>query len=228
MLLHQNLRKEGNNIFFYLNKENGKNIFRRYVASQPLGINIPDPPPREYLPNGEPKTYRLNQRYYNHKYDWERWTLRPAGVFHTYVYGEFAKDHKPLLAWLLQYPIPLAFIPYFLFAFGLSFAFHHISYLGIKPKRFTVEWVEANKERERAENTNPITRYLDRRRKERGPHWILEDFLPSHPCYLHMSKYHHDTELLRKMEEEAAEKEAESEEQKEEEEDITESEDDDN
>ncbi|KNG77299.1 hypothetical protein PFMG_03507, partial [Plasmodium falciparum IGH-CR14] len=207
MLLHQNLRKEGNNIFFYLNKENGKNIFRRYVASQPLGINIPDPPPREYLPNGEPKTYRLNQRYYNHKYDWERWTLRPAGVFHTYVYGEFAKDHKPLLAWLLQYPIPLAFIPYFLFAFGLSFAFHHISYLVIKPKRFTVECVEANKERERAENTNPITRYLDRRRKERGPHCILEDFLPSHPCYLHMSKYHHDTELLRNMEEVAAEKE---------------------
>lgn len=199
------------NIWNLKNDKTVHGLIKRWIASTPLGINIPEPPPREYLPNGEPKKYRLNQRLYNHKYDWERWNLRPAGVFHTYLYGEFAKEHKPLLAWLLQYPLPFAFIPYFLFAFGLSFTFHNISYLGIKPKRFTVEWVEANKERERAENTNPITRYLDRRRKERGPHWILEDFLPSHPCYLYMSKYHHDTELLRKREEEAAEKNAEGE-----------------
>lgn len=39
---------------------------------------------------------------------------------------------------------------------------------GIKPKRFTTEWMLANKERERAENSNPMTRYLDRRRKVRS------------------------------------------------------------
>lgn len=185
---------------------NSSSVIKRYVASLPLGINIPEPPPREYLPNGQPKTYRLNQKTYNHKYDWERWTLRPAGVFHTYLYGEFGREHSPLLAWLCQFPMFIAFIPYFLFCFGLSYMYHHLRYIGIRPKRYTVEWVEANKERERAENSNPVTRYLDRRRKERGPDWILEDFLPSHPYYLHMSKYHHDTELLRKRQEEAAEK----------------------
>merc|ERR1719324_1932759 len=62
--------------------------------------------------------------------------------------------------------------------------------IGIKPKRYTIEWVAATKERERIENTNPVTRYLDRRREERGGVWIAQYNLPWHPYWMWMSNSH--------------------------------------
>merc|ERR1712066_757137 len=62
--------------------------------------------------------------------------------------------------------------------------------IGIKPKRYTIEWIQANKERERIENTNPVTRYLDRRRHERGGTWIAQYHLPWHPYFLWMGDTH--------------------------------------
>merc|ERR1719387_2796773 len=65
--------------------------------------------------------------------------------------------------------------------------------IGIKPKRYTIEWIEATKERERVENTNPVTRYLDRRRAERGSTWIAQYHLPWHPYFMWMNDVHlHD------------------------------------
>lgn len=169
---------------------------QRGIATQPPFIHLPPPPPREYNTDGTPKKYRLNQKTYDHKYDWERWGIRPAGVFHTVYYGEFAKDAPRLQAWLLQYHLSVAYFPYVLACLGAIFIFSNLGSIGIKPKRYTIEWMEASKERDRAENTNAVTRYLDRRRKERGSHWLMEDYLPTHPFFLHM-RNHHDTQLLR-------------------------------
>lgn len=38
-------------------------------------------------------------------------------------------------------------------------------FLGISPSIYTQDWIEASRERDRAENSYPFTRYLDRRRK---------------------------------------------------------------
>ncbi|KAF8821622.1 Cg8 family protein [Cardiosporidium cionae] len=181
----------------------------RGIATQPLNIHIPPPPPREFNSDGTPKKYRLTQTVYDHKYDWERWSLMPAGVFHTVYYGEFGRDLPPLLAWLLNYPLAISVIPFGIFCYFVSYVISSMgcieivsaSDIGVKPKRYTIEWMEASKERDRAENTNPFTRYLDRRRKERGPHWLLEDFMPTHPHFLFIDSYYHDTELLRKRQE---------------------------
>ena len=51
--------------------------------------------------------------------------------------------------------------------------------IGVKPLRFTPEWVECAKERERQENNNPVTRYLDRRALERGPRLNLSYWCPT-------------------------------------------------
>jgi hypothetical protein len=49
------------------------------------------------------------------------------------------------------------------------------------------------KERERAENTNAVTRYLDRRYNERGPHYEMANILPCDPYFLWMQNSHdHD------------------------------------
>ncbi|EEQ99499.1 hypothetical protein Pmar_PMAR026199 [Perkinsus marinus ATCC 50983] len=40
---------------------------------------------------------------------------------------------------------------------------------------------ESTKERETAENTNPIIKYLDRRPAERGPFYLMSNVLPYHP-----------------------------------------------
>ncbi|PFH37819.1 Cg8 family protein [Besnoitia besnoiti] len=167
---------------------------QRFIANLPYHSQLPSPPPREYNPDGSPKVYRLNQISYDHSYDWERWYFVPVGVFHTAYRGVFARDSRPLQAWLLQYHTAVIALPAFLLVTFLTFVFSSVGLYGIRPKRFTIEWMLASKERDRAENSNPCTRYLDRRRKERGPNWIVEDYLPYHPFFMNMSKFHHDTE----------------------------------
>merc|ERR1712228_363593 len=62
---------------------------------------------------------------------------------------------------------------------------------GPLPERW--EHRHQTEERERIENTNPVTRYLDRRRNERGGVWIAQYNLPWHPYWLWMSaSYDHD------------------------------------
>eukprot|EP00440_Ansanella_granifera_P013856 gb/GFBE01015055.1/.p1 GENE.gb/GFBE01015055.1/~~gb/GFBE01015055.1/.p1 ORF type:complete len:112 (+),score=24.77 gb/GFBE01015055.1/:1-336(+) len=68
--------------------------------------------------------------------------------------------------------------------------FQNAGSIGIRPKRYTIEWMQANRERERQENTNPVTRYLDRRRTERGGTWIAQYALPWHPYWLWMHNTH--------------------------------------
>merc|ERR1712107_254099 len=41
-----------------------------------------------------------------------------------------------------------------------------------------------------ASRTNPVTRYLDRRREERGGVWIAQYNLPWHPYWMWMSNSH--------------------------------------
>merc|ERR1712194_819574 len=55
-----------------------------------------------------------------------------------------------------------------LWAIVVMVIFQNSGSIGIKPKRYTIEWMQAIRERERQENTNPVTRYLDRRRTDRG------------------------------------------------------------
>merc|ERR1712060_460829 len=62
--------------------------------------------------------------------------------------------------------------------------------IGIRPKRYTIEWMNAQRERERIENCNPVTRYLDRRRTERGGTWIAQYNLPWHPYWPWMMNSH--------------------------------------
>merc|ERR1711862_626647 len=62
--------------------------------------------------------------------------------------------------------------------------------IGIKPKRYTIEWMQANKERERIENTNPVSRYLDRRKYERAGNWLAQYTLPWHPYFIWMRDSH--------------------------------------
>merc|ERR1719321_1044876 len=76
--------------------------------------------------------------------------------------------------------------------FGLLTAnmIQNLGSIGIRPKRFTPEWQSATKERERAENTNPVTRYLDRRREERGWQFMPSDYYPTHPYFMWMKNSH--------------------------------------
>lgn len=168
----------------------------RGYATHPGHMFHPHAPPREFNADGTPKKYRLNQFTYDHKYDWERWTLMHAGVFHTVYMAEFAKDLPWYWAWLGQFPVWVGVIPVCMTALIFMILVQNLGSIGIRPKRFTVEWIEASKERDRAENSNPVTNYLDRRRAERGPNWLLQDYMPHHPYFLWM-RDHHDTELLR-------------------------------
>merc|ERR1719394_1009205 len=79
-----------------------------------------------------------------------------------------------------------------LWAVVVMVIFQNAGSIGIKPKRYTIEWMQATKERERQENTNPVTRYLDRRRTERGGTWIAQYTLPWHPYWVWMSTSHDD------------------------------------
>ncbi|CEM07841.1 unnamed protein product [Vitrella brassicaformis CCMP3155] len=162
-------------------------------------IAMPAPPPREYNPDGTPRKYRLMMWTYDHPYDWERWVIFPEGCFHTYYYGTFARDLPWYTAWWASFPLYATLLPTIVFFYLLASFGVQGGAIGVKPKRYTVEWQEAEKERDRAENANPCTRYLERRRKERGSNWLLADFMPKHPYWPYM-RNHHDTELLREME----------------------------
>lgn len=166
----------------------------RFGGGPPF-LHLPPPPPPEFEPDGSPKKYPLHQPIWDHGYDWEHWSLQPAGVFHTVYWGDFAPDYSPYNAHFQQYPIWVG-APWVMFGiFFISNIFQNTGSVGIKPKRYTPEWEEAQKERERAENTNPVTRYLDRRRSERGGHIIAGNYLPYNPYFFYM-KGAHDWDLL--------------------------------
>ncbi|KAK1938563.1 CG8 protein [Babesia divergens] len=167
-------------------------LVKRGFATVPPIHHLPPPPPREFNADGTPKKYRNTKPVYNHRYNWEHWTLRPAGVFHTVLVGEFGRQHKPWVAWILQYPAYVVALPSVMAVFTLAFLFQNMMLIGIKPKRYTIEWIEAQKERELAENTNPISRYLDRRRSERGTNWMLRNYMPSHPYFFFLGDYYKD------------------------------------
>jgi len=166
----------------------------RHGGSAPL-ITVPPPPPLEYEEDGTPRKYPLYQPIYNHNYTWENWTLMPAGVFHTVYFGDLAKDCSPYQAWIQSYPFWVG-TPVGLLAIVIAMNFiQNAGSIGIKPKRYTLEWIEASKERERVENNNPVTRYHDRRRAERGMNFVLGDYLPYHPSQPYI-KNAHDWEYL--------------------------------
>ena len=157
-------------------------------------MHCPPPPPPEFEPDGTAKKYPLHQPVWDHGYEWEQWALMPAGVFHTVYVGEFAQDMPPYWAWLLSHPKWMVTPVLVGMALCIMVVFQNGGSIGIKPKRYTIEWVEATKERERIENTNPVTRYLDRRRYERSNIWIAQYSLPWHPYWCWMMDAH-DPEL---------------------------------
>lgn len=166
----------------------------RHGGSAPL-ITVPPPPPLEYEEDGTPRKYPLYQPVYNHGYTWEQWTLMPAGVFHTVYFGDLAKDCSPYQAWIQSYPFWVGTPVGLLAILIVMNIIQNAGSIGIKPKRYTLEWVEAAKERERVENNNPVTRYHDRRRSERGMNFILGDYMPITPAAPYM-KNAHDWEYL--------------------------------
>eukprot|EP00929_Paragymnodinium_shiwhaense_P073636 TRINITY_DN375_c0_g1_i4.p2 TRINITY_DN375_c0_g1~~TRINITY_DN375_c0_g1_i4.p2 ORF type:complete len:219 (-),score=36.66 TRINITY_DN375_c0_g1_i4:139-795(-) len=160
------------------------------LGGTPPVLHVPPPPPPEFEPDGSPKKYPLMQPLWDHGYDWEHWSLKPAGAFHTIYYGDFAQDYAPYWAWLQQYPVWSVAPVLVLWALVTMVVFQNAGSIGIKPKRYTIEWMQASKERERQENCNPVTRYLDRRREERGGVWIAQYHLPWHPYFMWMSNSH--------------------------------------
>merc|ERR1712000_310612 len=93
-------------------------------------------------------------------------------------------------AWLQKYPRWVGGPFICLWAIVTMIIFQGGGSIGIKPKRYTTEWMQANKERERLENTNPVTRFLDRRKYERGGNWLFQYNLPWHPYWLWMENTH--------------------------------------
>jgi len=160
------------------------------LGGAPPFLHLPPPPPPEFEPDGSPKKYPLHQPIWDHGYDWEHWSLQPAGVFHTVYYGDFAQDYPPYWAWLQKYPMWVVTPFLVLWALTTMVIFQNAGSIGIKPKRYTIEWIQATKERERIENTNPVTRYLDRRRTERGCSWLGQYNLPWHPYFMWMRNTH--------------------------------------
>jgi hypothetical protein len=153
-------------------------------------MHCPPPPPPEFEPDGSPKKYPLYQPVWDHGYEWEQWSLLPAGVFHTVYEGHFAQDFPPYWAWLQSYPKWMVTPILVTMALIIMVIFQNGGSVGIKPKRYTIEWVEATKERERIENTNPVTRYLDRRKHERSGNWLAQYALPWHPYWVWMTNAH--------------------------------------
>lgn len=161
----------------------------RHGGSAPL-ITVPPPPPLEYEADGTPRKYPLYQPIYHHGHTWEHWTLLPAGLFHTVYWGDLAKDCTPYQAWIQSYPFWVGTPVGLLTILIVVNIIQNAGSIGIKPKRFTLEWAEAAKERERCENTNPITRYHDRRRSERGHNLVFGDYLPNNSFFPHMGNAH--------------------------------------
>merc|ERR1712061_157171 len=110
-----------------------------------------------------PRRYPLNQTINEHGYTWEHWTIRESGIYHTIYWGELAVDHSPHGAWLSAIPVWVGAPVLCSFLIAMILIFKNANCIGIKPKRYTIDWLHAQKERERTENGNPVTRYLDRR-----------------------------------------------------------------
>ena len=164
---------------------------RSVTYSEKVFVSYPSPPPKEYLADGQtPKKYPLYQPIYQHGITWERWTYKPAGMFHTVYHGEFSHHQSWFKAWVKSLPVWVAFPLLFTLLWSTASVLLNARNIGVKPKRFTPEWMAAAKERERAENTNPVTRYMDRRRRERGPHFVLGNVLPYHQYFLWMRNSH--------------------------------------
>mmetsp|Transcript_18992 Transcript_18992/g.47496 ORF Transcript_18992/g.47496 Transcript_18992/m.47496 type:complete len:260 (+) Transcript_18992:124-903(+) len=150
-------------------------------------FSVPPLPPPEFEKDGAPRRYPLHAAVYNHGYHWEHWGMKKEGLFHSVYWGDLAVDYEAYQAWLQSLPLWVG-IPGILLWFMIMISmFLHAGAIGIKPKRFTVDWVMASKERDRAENSNPVTRYLDRRVSERGWHIVLGDYLPHHRYFLWMN-----------------------------------------
>jgi hypothetical protein len=164
------------------------------LGGSPPFLHHPPPPPPEFEPDGSPKKYPLHQPIWDHGYEWEQWSLIPAGIFHTVYYGDFAQDYPPYWAWLQSFPMWVMSPWLVLWAITTMVLFQNAGSINVRPKRFTPEWMQATKERERIENCNPVTRYLDRRRSERGSVWIAQYHLPWHPYFIWFNEKSHDTE----------------------------------
>eukprot|EP00916_Digyalum_oweni_P019817 GHVL01033079.1.p1 GENE.GHVL01033079.1~~GHVL01033079.1.p1 ORF type:complete len:229 (+),score=30.53 GHVL01033079.1:25-711(+) len=156
----------------------------------------PPPPPKEYNPDGTPKIYRLNQKTFKHPFQWERWEIKQVGMFHTVYMGRFGIDMGDYFAWLLSFPIWMSCIIMMCISCTISLTLLHLPIIGVLPKHLTEEWMIAVKERDRAENINPVSRYLDRRRAERGSHWIGQDFVPYTKYIFHANKHKPDADVL--------------------------------
>jgi len=165
---------------------------KRTNSASPVQMLPPLPPP-EFEADGSPRKYPLYAAIHEHGYDWENWAFKGEGIWHTSYYGDLAIDYSAYSAWVQSMPV-WVMGPFMLFCV-LTFVaiFQKAGTIGIKPKRYTIEWQQAMKERERVENSNPVTRYLDRRVAERGWHLPLGDVLPFTGHVIWMSNSHdHD------------------------------------
>merc|ERR1712137_1043647 len=104
--------------------------------------------------------------------------------------GDLVQDYPPYWAWIQKFPMWCVAPWLTLWAITFMVIFQNYGGIGIKPKRYTIEWMQATKERERIENCNPVTRYLDRRRAERGSIWLAQYHLPWHPYFMWMNDTH--------------------------------------
>lgn len=190
MILRQSSRRVSP---YLLMQKRYKTYSERVVAWSPA------PPPKEYLADGvTPKNYPLYQNTYDHGMNWERWTYQPAGMFHTVYAREAAREIPWFKAWVRASPVWFMFPFLFTTIWTFSFFLINARFIGVKPRRYTPEWIAAAKERERAENTNPVTRYLDRRRSERGVHFLLGNIMPYHQYFIWM-RNSHDYEAAEKL-----------------------------
>lgn len=163
------------------------------LRGYPPVSTLPPLPPPEWEADGSPRRYPLNVAVQEHGYTWEHWHIREQGVYHTIYWGDLAVDYTPHGAWIQSVPLWVGGPVLLSFLIFTLLMLKNISCLGIKPKRYTIEWVQAQKERERAENSNPVTRYLDRRVAERGHHVYLGDILPFNYYFMWMHNSHdHD------------------------------------
>lgn len=146
-----------------------------HKIGEPVVVLPPLPPP-EFEADGAPRKYPLNQQIMVHPYRWEKWGMDRVGVFHTMYLGERGGDYDPHMAWLGSKKIWFALAYWMIMGSTVVLLWRFAMMFGIKPLRYTIEWMEAAKERERQENANPVTRYLDRRNAERGFMFHMSEF----------------------------------------------------
>lgn len=148
------------------------------LRGYPPVSTLPPLPPPEWEADGSPRRYPLSITINEHGYTWEHWHIRDCGIYHTVYHAELAVDMTPHGAWMCSVPVWVGCPILLAFTFLAIVSLKNAGNIGIKPKRYTIDWVMAMKERERCENSNPITRYLDRRVAERGHHLYVGDYLP--------------------------------------------------